>query len=108
MCDRLIRGKEGPSGARRKRMRQLVTRYETDEGHGWYVGSDAEIVLAPGEPEVWPGMFEAYVRLRGEDFPGLSFRSAEEEAEFGRDVRGRVGRDEGRTGAATTGSAEAP
>ena len=72
-------------------MSQLVTRYEaTEGGHGWYVGSDAEIVLAPGEPEVWPGMFEAYCRLRGRDLGDFVFRSPQEQAEFLDDVRARL------------------
>lgn len=64
----------------------LVTRYQTAGGHGWYVGSHAGIVLAVHEVEIWPGVFEAYCRLRGRQFEDLRFRSGNEEAEFLRDV----------------------
>jgi hypothetical protein len=66
---------------------KLVTRYDVEGGHGWYVGSDAEVTLVPGEPEVWPGMFEAYCRMRGWGPDDFEFGSPEEAVEFAQDVR---------------------
>jgi len=68
-------------------MTHLFTRFETAAGHGWYVGTDAEIVLVPGEPEVWPGTYEAFCRRRGRSKVDLAFRTPEQEAEFFGDVR---------------------
>jgi hypothetical protein len=64
-----------------------VTRFEIDRAHGWYVGADSEVVLAPGEPDVWPGMFATYCRLRDRGPQDLTFHSPEEETEFLGDVR---------------------
>ncbi len=70
---------------------QHVTRYQVDGDHGWYVCSDSEVVLAPGDSEVWPRLFETYCRRTRRGPQDLAFRSPEDELAFLHDVRANRG-----------------
>jgi hypothetical protein len=65
---------------------ELVTRYTVGAHHGWYVGSKPQVVLAPLEQQTWPGVFEAFRRMRGYGAEEFQFESVGDEADFFREV----------------------
>ena len=73
----------------------LITRYESGSRHGWYLGSNAEVVLQVAEEDAWPGIFAAFCRLRGLGWEDFEFATTDEREEFLRDIQPAVSDDSG-------------